>query len=60
MWLHLPDVHLAMFTFSVVTTDPVWKPIWYCVMFPVTSGIGFSGFWSKREILTTVMCNVSS
>jgi len=41
VWLHFPAVHLAMFTFSVATTDPVWNLIWYCVMFPVEPGHGF-------------------
>ena len=35
VWLHLPAVHVVMFTLSVDTTEPEWKLIWYCVMFPL-------------------------
>ena len=53
VWLHLPAVHLAMFTFSVATTDPVWILILYCVMFQVEpghapAGSGPTGSWMER------------
>ena len=53
VWLHLPAVHLATFTFPVITTDPVWKLIWYCVMFPVTPGHRSTGSWSEATTCET-------
>ena len=55
VWLHLPAVHLAMFTFSVLVTDSVQKLIWYCVMFPFGPGHaseGSTGFWREMNQTT--------
>ena len=48
VWLHLPVMHLAMFTFSATTPDPVRKLILYCVMFPL--GPGHESITSCREM----------
>ena len=51
VWLHLLVVHLAMFTFSLFTVDPLWNLIWYCVMIPLGAlhaSTGCSGSWKQH------------